>query len=42
MQELLFDAVVTAPMEAHWTALSLNTSEYVRVGLRVPPLGSLG
>ncbi|KAJ8791349.1 hypothetical protein J1605_004296 [Eschrichtius robustus] len=34
LQELLFDAVVTAPMEAHWTALSLNTSEYVRVGLR--------
>nr|XP_030690324.1 voltage-dependent calcium channel subunit alpha-2/delta-4 [Globicephala melas] len=27
LQELLFDAVVTAPMEAHWTALSLNTSD---------------
>ncbi|TNN41208.1 Voltage-dependent calcium channel subunit alpha-2/delta-4 [Liparis tanakae] len=26
MQQTLFDAVVTAPMEAYWTALMLNTS----------------
>ena len=27
LQEALFDAVVTAPMEAYWTALALNSSE---------------
>ncbi|KAL1789554.1 voltage-dependent calcium channel subunit alpha-2/delta-4 [Sigmodon hispidus] len=27
IREVLFDAVVTAPMEAYWTALSLNISE---------------
>ncbi|XP_077196149.1 voltage-dependent calcium channel subunit alpha-2/delta-4 isoform X1 [Paroedura picta] len=27
VQEVLFDAVVTAPMEAYWTALSLRMSE---------------
>ncbi|EPY86957.1 voltage-dependent calcium channel subunit alpha-2/delta-4 [Camelus ferus] len=27
LQEVLFDAVVTAPMEAYWTALALNISE---------------
>ncbi|EMP25370.1 Voltage-dependent calcium channel subunit alpha-2/delta-4 [Chelonia mydas] len=27
VQEVLFDAVVTAPMEAYWTALALNMSE---------------
>ncbi|XP_016080291.1 PREDICTED: voltage-dependent calcium channel subunit alpha-2/delta-4 [Miniopterus natalensis] len=27
VQEVLFDAVVTAPMEAYWTALALNISE---------------
>ncbi|XP_036920679.1 voltage-dependent calcium channel subunit alpha-2/delta-4 isoform X3 [Sturnira hondurensis] len=27
VREVLFDAVVTAPMEAYWTALSLNSSE---------------
>lgn len=26
LQQALFDAVVTAPMEAYWTALMLNTS----------------
>lgn len=26
LQQTLFDAVVTAPMEAYWTALMLNTS----------------
>lgn len=30
VREVLFDAVVTAPMEAYWTALALNTSEYVQ------------
>lgn len=29
VREVLFDAVVTAPMEAYWTALALNISEYV-------------
>lgn len=32
VREVLFDAVVTAPMEAYWTALALNMSEYVREG----------
>ncbi|KAK2493123.1 hypothetical protein MC885_006899 [Smutsia gigantea] len=27
VQEVLFDAVVTAPLEAYWTALALNLSE---------------
>uniref|UniRef100_H0WHZ2 Calcium voltage-gated channel auxiliary subunit alpha2delta 4 n=1 Tax=Otolemur garnettii TaxID=30611 RepID=H0WHZ2_OTOGA len=27
VQEVLFDAVVTAPMEAYWTALALNISD---------------
>nr|XP_003410807.1 voltage-dependent calcium channel subunit alpha-2/delta-4 [Loxodonta africana] len=27
LQEVLFDAVVTAPMEAYWTGLALNMSE---------------
>ncbi|XP_036154849.1 voltage-dependent calcium channel subunit alpha-2/delta-4 [Myotis myotis] len=27
VREVLFDAVVTAPMEAYWTALALNASE---------------
>lgn len=26
LQQTLFDAVVTAPMEAYWTALMLNAS----------------
>lgn len=28
IQEVLFDAVVTAPIEAYWTSLALNKSEY--------------
>uniref|UniRef100_A0A3Q3GUP8 Calcium voltage-gated channel auxiliary subunit alpha2delta 3 n=1 Tax=Labrus bergylta TaxID=56723 RepID=A0A3Q3GUP8_9LABR len=28
VQEVLFDAVVTAPLEAYWTSLVLNKSEY--------------
>ena len=27
IQQVLFDAVVTAPMEAYWTGLALNKSE---------------
>lgn len=27
IQEVLFDAVVTAPLEAYWTSLALNKSE---------------
>lgn len=34
IREVLFDAVVTAPMEAYWTALALNISEYVQEGPR--------
>ena len=29
VEEVLFDAVVTAPLEAYWTSLVLNKSEYV-------------
>lgn len=29
IQEVLFDAVVTAPLEAYWTSLVLNKSELV-------------
>ena len=29
IQEVLFDAVVTAPLEAYWTGLALNKSEWV-------------
>lgn len=32
VREVLLDAVVTAPMEAYWTAMALNTSEYVSPG----------
>lgn len=28
IQEVLFDAAVTAPLEAYWTGLALNKSEY--------------
>lgn len=27
IQEVLFDAVVSAPIEAYWTSLALNKSE---------------
>ncbi len=27
IQEVIFDAVVTAPLEAYWTSLALNKSE---------------
>lgn len=29
LQQTLFDAVVTAPLEAYWTALMLNTSGWI-------------
>lgn len=29
IQQVLFDAVVTAPLEAYWTGLALNKSEWV-------------
>lgn len=34
IQEVLFDAVVTAPLEAYWTSLVLNKSEFVFFFLR--------
>lgn len=34
VREVLFDAVVTAPMEAYWTALVLNSSGYVPAGVQ--------
>ncbi|XP_029422669.1 LOW QUALITY PROTEIN: voltage-dependent calcium channel subunit alpha-2/delta-4 [Nannospalax galili] len=38
--EVLFDTVVTAPMEAHWTALALNNSEELEPGMDVAFLGT--
>lgn len=47
IQEVLFDAVVTAPLEAYWTSLVLNKSEFVLFSvscviehIRSPKLGS--
>ncbi|XP_019371081.1 PREDICTED: voltage-dependent calcium channel subunit alpha-2/delta-4 isoform X1 [Gavialis gangeticus] len=40
VQELLFDAVVTAPMEAYWTALALNMSDETNDGVEVAFLGT--
>lgn len=37
IQEVLFDAVVTAPLEAYWTSLVLNKSEYVTYSPPPPP-----
>lgn len=31
IQEVLFDAVVTAPLAAYWTGLALNKSEYAHL-----------
>lgn len=36
IQEVLFDAVVTAPLEAYWTSLVLNKSEFVYIWGRLP------
>lgn len=33
LQQTLFDAVVTAPMEAYWTALMLNSSGWLSTKL---------
>ncbi|XP_034367844.1 voltage-dependent calcium channel subunit alpha-2/delta-4 isoform X2 [Arvicanthis niloticus] len=40
LREVLFDAVVTAPMEAYWTALALNISEDSEPGVDVAFLGT--
>ncbi|XP_031239916.1 voltage-dependent calcium channel subunit alpha-2/delta-4 [Mastomys coucha] len=40
VREVLFDAVVTAPMEAYWTALALNISEESEPGVDVAFLGT--
>uniref|UniRef100_A0A8C8TZP2 Calcium channel, voltage-dependent, alpha 2/delta subunit 4 n=1 Tax=Peromyscus maniculatus bairdii TaxID=230844 RepID=A0A8C8TZP2_PERMB len=40
VREVLFDAVVTAPMEAYWTALALNMSEALEPGVEVAFLGT--
>ncbi|KAM4819811.1 voltage-dependent calcium channel subunit alpha-2/delta-4 [Thomomys bottae] len=40
VRAVLFDAVVTAPMEAYWTALALNVSEEARPGVDMAFLGT--
>ncbi|XP_010080857.1 PREDICTED: voltage-dependent calcium channel subunit alpha-2/delta-4-like, partial [Pterocles gutturalis] len=40
VQEVLFDAVVTAPMEAYWTALALNMSKETEAGVEMAFLGT--
>uniref|UniRef100_A0A8D0GVE2 Calcium voltage-gated channel auxiliary subunit alpha2delta 4 n=1 Tax=Sphenodon punctatus TaxID=8508 RepID=A0A8D0GVE2_SPHPU len=40
VQEVLFDAVVTAPMEAYWTALALNMSYESEEGVETVFLGT--
>ncbi|KAK2539699.1 Cacna2d4 [Columba guinea] len=40
VQEVLFDAVVTAPMEAYWTTLALNMSMETEAGVEVAFLGT--
>ncbi|XP_042195431.1 voltage-dependent calcium channel subunit alpha-2/delta-3 isoform X2 [Callorhinchus milii] len=40
IQEVLFDAVVTAPLEAYWTSLALNRSENADKGVEVAFLGT--
>uniref|UniRef100_A0A8C1R4W1 Calcium voltage-gated channel auxiliary subunit alpha2delta 3 n=1 Tax=Cyprinus carpio TaxID=7962 RepID=A0A8C1R4W1_CYPCA len=40
IQEVLFDAVVTAPLEAYWTSLALNKSENSDKGVEVAYLGT--
>ncbi|XP_063087399.1 voltage-dependent calcium channel subunit alpha-2/delta-4 isoform X6 [Cavia porcellus] len=40
VREVLFDAVVTAPMEAYWTALALNISEESEQGVDLAFLGT--
>ncbi|NXR38102.1 CA2D4 protein, partial [Zosterops hypoxanthus] len=40
VQEVLFDAVVTAPMEAYWTTLALNMSLDSEAGIEMAFLGT--
>ncbi|XP_063064991.1 voltage-dependent calcium channel subunit alpha-2/delta-3 [Engraulis encrasicolus] len=40
VQEVLFDAVVTAPLEAYWTSLALNKSENSDKGVEIAYLGT--
>uniref|UniRef100_A0A665T2V7 Calcium channel, voltage dependent, alpha2/delta subunit 3 n=1 Tax=Echeneis naucrates TaxID=173247 RepID=A0A665T2V7_ECHNA len=40
IQEVLFDAVVTAPLEAYWTGLTLNKSENSDKGVEIAFLGT--
>ncbi|XP_061553313.1 voltage-dependent calcium channel subunit alpha-2/delta-3-like isoform X5 [Phycodurus eques] len=40
IQEVLFDAVVTAPLEAYWTSLVLNKSENSDKGVEIAYLGT--
>uniref|UniRef100_A0A452V2D0 Calcium voltage-gated channel auxiliary subunit alpha2delta 3 n=1 Tax=Ursus maritimus TaxID=29073 RepID=A0A452V2D0_URSMA len=40
IQEVLFDAVVSAPIEAYWTSLALNKSENADKGVEVAFLGT--
>ncbi|KFV83842.1 Voltage-dependent calcium channel subunit alpha-2/delta-4, partial [Struthio camelus australis] len=40
VQEVLFDAVVTAPMEAYWTTLALNMSTETEAGVEMAFLGT--
>ncbi|XP_058641484.1 voltage-dependent calcium channel subunit alpha-2/delta-3 [Onychostoma macrolepis] len=40
IQEVLFDAVVTAPLEAYWTSLALNKSENSDKGVEIAYLST--
>ncbi|XP_031422184.1 voltage-dependent calcium channel subunit alpha-2/delta-3 isoform X2 [Clupea harengus] len=40
IEEVLFDAVVTAPLEAYWTSLALNKSENSDKGVEIAYLGT--
>ncbi|XP_077459637.1 voltage-dependent calcium channel subunit alpha-2/delta-3 isoform X1 [Stigmatopora argus] len=40
IKEVLFDAVVTAPLEAYWTGLALNKSENSDKGVEIAFLGT--
>ncbi|XP_072408361.1 voltage-dependent calcium channel subunit alpha-2/delta-4-like isoform X4 [Chiloscyllium punctatum] len=40
LQEVLFDAVVTAPLEAYWTAIAMNISENNEDGIEMAFLGT--
>ncbi|XP_051966997.1 voltage-dependent calcium channel subunit alpha-2/delta-3-like [Xyrauchen texanus] len=40
IQQVLFDAVVTAPLEAYWTGLALNKSENSDKGIEIAFLGT--